>query len=55
MSNEFVYAFNLNVEVVSEITKKIIVIGDLNKDILNANRNKLRNVMLVNIISVPTG
>ena len=50
--------FNISIEKALDISKEVIIVGDLNDDLLNPNCRHLRNVMLLNnlsnIINVPT-
>lgn len=54
----FFERLNQNLEKAMELTKNVIVLGDLNEDLLLANNYNLKNVMLVNsmqnIINEPT-
>lgn len=49
---------NQNIEKAMDISKNIIIMGDLNEDLLNLNNHNLKNVLLVNslnnIITEPT-
>lgn len=50
--------FNITVERASEMSKKIIIVGDLNEDQLNQRNHNLKDITLfnnlINIINVPT-
>ena len=45
-------------EIALDITKNVIIMGDLNEDLLNPNNQNLKNVLLINslnnIITEPT-
>ena len=54
----FFERLNQNLEKVHEMSKAVIIMGDLNEDLLNVNNHNLKNVLLVNslknIIIEPT-
>ena len=37
-----------NIEKASEISRKLILVGDLNEDLLNMNYHNLRDILLIN-------
>ena len=49
---------NQNLEIALDITKNVVIMGDFNEDILNQNKQNLKNVLLINslnnIITEPT-
>ena len=55
----FFDAFDRNIEKEMELSKNLVIVGDLNEDLLNDNFRNLHDLLLVNslqnIISVPTG
>ncbi len=57
-ANDFWERLNICIERASEITKHIILVGDINEDQLNPTSNKFRNVTMINnmknIINEPT-
>ena len=44
----FFNQLNLNTEKAYDVTKNLIIIGDLNKDLLRPNFHNLQNILLVN-------
>ena len=40
--------FDTNIEKASEISRKLILVGDLNEDLLNRNYHNLRDILLIN-------
>ena len=50
--------FDTNIEKTLEVTKNLILAGDLNEDLLNPNYHNLRDIMLINslqsVIANPT-
>ena len=50
--------FNTNIEKALEVTKNLVLGGDLNEDLLNPNYRNLRDIMLINslqnVITNPT-
>ena len=50
--------FNTNIENASEISRNLILVGDLNEDLLNTNYHNLRDILLINsmenVINVAT-
>lgn len=44
----FFERFNQNLEKAYEMSKAIVILGDLNEDLLNVNNHNLKNVLLVN-------
>ena len=54
----FFERLNQNLETALDITKNVVIMGDLNEDMLNTNNHNLKNVLLMNslnnIITEPT-
>ena len=54
----FFERLNQNLEIALDITKNVIIMGDLNENLLNPNNQNLKNVLLINsfnnIITEPT-
>ena len=54
----FFEQLNLNIEAALDISKKVIIVGDFNEDLLNDNKHYLKDVLLINsfhnIINEPT-
>ena len=54
----FFNCLNLNIEKVFEISKNLILVGDLNEDLLNPNYHNLKDLILdtymKNVITEPT-
>ena len=44
--------FNISIEKALDISKDVIIVGDLNEDLLNPNNKHLKNVMLLNNLSM---
>ena len=55
---DFFYKMNINLEKAIEITKNIVIVGDMNENLLNPHFNHLKNVMIMNdlqnVINTPT-
>lgn len=56
--SNFFNNFNANIEKASEISKKLVILGDLNEDLLNMSYRNLHDILLINsmenVINVPT-
>ena len=56
--SQFFNGLNLNIEKAFEISKNLILVGDLNEDLLNPNYHNLKDLILVNsmknVITEPT-
>ena len=56
--SQFFNSLNLNIEKAFEISKNLILVGDLNEDLLNPNYHNLKDLILVNsmknVITEPT-
>ena len=54
----FFDCFNQNLEIALDISKNVVIVGDLNEDMLNPNNQNLKNELLINslnnIITEPT-
>ncbi|MCU7958324.1 MAG: endonuclease/exonuclease/phosphatase family protein, partial [gamma proteobacterium symbiont of Bathyaustriella thionipta] len=54
----FFNSLNLNIEKALELSKNLIIVGDLNEDLLNPNFHNLKDVLLINsltnVITAPT-
>ena len=48
----FFERLNQNLEIALDITKKVVIMGDFNEDILNPNYQNLKNVLLINSLKV---
>ena len=55
---KFFEQLNLNIEAALEISKRVIIVGDFNDDLLNDNKHYLKDVLLINslqnIVNEPT-
>ena len=47
----FFERLNQNLETALDITKNVVIMGDLNEDMLNPNNHNLKNVLLMNSLS----
>ena len=45
---KFFEQLNLNIEAALEISKRVIIVGDFNDDLLNDNKHYLKDVLLIN-------
>ena len=54
----FFNSFNLNIEKAMEITRNIIIVGNLNEDLLNVSFHNLQDILIINslqtVVAEPT-
>ena len=50
--------FDINIEAAFQITRNVIILGDLNEDLMNQSLHNLKDILLlnsmINVINVPT-